>query len=233
MSIGGIAMNNIRCLARVGMVIGMILVIAACAQALPSQVSPMPTTHSVMPTIMTTQPPAPMATATPLGGPLALLGPLPNDCPSGPAPQIISPDFGSAVGANPAWAGAGNFRNQAPLALIWDPTQARAEHDENGWGHKFLWVVATSYQGVVTFHGANLRDGSPLYPEAQDAEPASTPTTLVVDTRNPNIANRDPQWTQFPGGLTVPKAGCYYLEADWPGGHWRITFAAGMVSSYT
>ena len=94
-------------------------------------------------------------------------------------------------------------------------------------------MVSTSYQGVVTFHGANLRDGSPLYPDAQDADPASTPTTLVVDTRNPNIANRGPQWTQFPGGLTIPKAGCYSLEATWSGGSWRITFAAGVVPSYS
>jgi len=35
------------------------------------------------------------------------------------------------------------------------------------------------------------------------------------------------QWAEFPGSLTILKAGCYYLEATWPGGSWHITFAAG------
>lgn len=186
-----------------------------------------PTSHAVVPTIMATQAPSP--TATPLGGPFAQLGPLPKDCPSGPVPQIISSDLGAAVGANPVWVGAGNFRLQPPLALIWGPADARFEHDQYGWSHKFLYVVATSYQGQVTIHGANLSDGSAMYLDAQDAVTTSPATTLIVDTRSPTIANRGPQWTQFPGGLTIPKAGCYSLEAIWSGGSWRITFAAGLV----
>lgn len=222
-------MERKRWLSRLVLLTGLVCVIAACTQASSPQVSPTPTTHSEVPTIMTTQPPSPTATAPPLGGPLAQLGPLPKDCPSGPAPQIISTDFGPAAGANPVWVGAGNFRNQAPLALIWDPTAAQFNHEQYGWGHKFLYVVATSYQGMVTIHGANLSDGSPVYLNAQDAVTTDTSTTLVLDTRSPTIANRGPQWTQFPGGLTIPKAGCYSLEATWSDASWRITFAAGLI----
>jgi hypothetical protein len=82
---------------------------------------------------------------------------------------------------------------------------------------------------MVTIHGANLSDGSPVYLNAQDAVTTDTSTTLVLDTRSPTIANRNDQWTQFPGGLTIPKAGCCSLEATWSGGSWRITFAAGLA----
>jgi len=75
----------------------------------------------------------------------------------------------------------------------------------------------------------------PLYPDAEYASVASTPTTLVLDPSDPTVlkqnANRDAQWTQFPGSLTVPAAGCYSLQAIWPGGSWHLTFAAGLVPS--
>lgn len=35
------------------------------------------------------------------------------------------------------------------------------------------------------------------------------------------------------GGLTVPGTGRYSLEATWPGGSWHLTFAAGLVPSYS
>jgi len=217
-------MNSRLFLSRIPILIGLIFVLAACNQAPLSSALPTPTKAPLFR--------SPTMTAPPLGGTSTTLGELPQDCPPGPFQQDISSDFGPAVGADPVWVGAGNFRKQPPLALLWDPADASTYHDQYGWGHKFLYVVATRYQGVVTIRGANLSDHSPVYPDAQDAELTSTPTSLVLDTRNPTIANRNDQWTQFPGGLTIPKAGCYSLEATWSGGSWRITFAAGLVSSY-
>jgi len=104
-------------------------------------------------------------------------------------------------------------------------------HHSDGWGHKFLWVVDTSVNGLVTIHGANLYDGSPLLPDAEQKVATSTPTMLIVDPQDPNLPNIIGSWAEFPGGLTIPKAGCYYLIATWPGGSWRITFAAGVVPS--
>lgn len=214
-----------RWLSRLVFLIGLIYIFAACTWTSSPQVLPSPTTRSAVSTIITSS----TATATPLGGSLALLGPLPKDCPSSPAPQILGPDFGPAAGADLVWVGAGNFRNQAPLALIWSPTEAQFTHDQYGWSHKFLYVVATSYQGKVTIHGTNLSDGSPIYLGAQDAATTDSSTSLVLDTRSSAITNRNDKWTEFPGGLFVPKAGCYSLEATWSGGSWRITFAAGLV----
>jgi hypothetical protein len=86
-------------------------------------------------------------------------------------------------------------------------------------------------KGLITIHGANVRDGLPLQLGADGQAPTSTATTLVLDVHNPNITNRNDQWTQFPGALFIPNAGCHYVEADWPGGQWHITFAAGEVPS--
>lgn len=89
----------------------------------------------------------------------------------------------------------------------------------------------------MTLHGTNLSTGAPLYLDADYALAASTPTAMVLDPSDPTVlkqdANRDAQWTQFPGSLTVPGAGCYSLEAVWPGGSWQMTFAAGVVPSYS
>ncbi len=150
-------------------------------------------------------------------------------------PKTISPQFAAAVGAGPAWGvGIAGYK-QVPLALAWSPHDALEYHNQYGWGHKLLWVVATQVQGAVTIHGMNLRTGTPVYPDAEYAEASSTPAALSLNPSDPTVvsrdANRDDQWTQFPGGLTVPGAGCYSLEATWPGGSWHLTFAAGLVPS--
>jgi hypothetical protein len=86
-------------------------------------------------------------------------------------------------------------------------------------------------QGAVTIHGVNLQTGVPVSPDAEYAEPSSTPTALILNPNDPAVvsqnSNRDDQWTQFPGGLTIPGAGCYGLSATWPGGSWHLSFAAG------
>lgn len=87
----------------------------------------------------------------------------------------------------------------------------------------------------MTIRGINLSTGAPVHPSADGAEAMSTPTAMVLDPSDPTVlkedANRDAQWTQFPGGLAVPGAGCYSLEAVWSGGSWQMTFAAGVVPS--
>jgi len=115
--------------------------------------------------------------------------------------------------------------------LVWSPAEAVTYHNKYGWSHKLLWVVQNNVKGLVRIHGANLRDGSLLRPDAEQEDPTSTSTLLVLNPQDPNLTNRVDQWAEFPGGLTIPKAGCYYLKAQWPGGSWHITFAAGMTSS--
>src|SRR5260370_35011021 len=99
------------------------------------------------------------------------------------------------------------------------------QYGEHGWEHKFLYVVGPAYTGIVTFHGANVRDGTPLWLVTD--ETGGDTTSLVLNPQDPNIVNRPGEWVEFPGGLDIPRAGCYYLAADWAGGSWRITFPVG------
>jgi hypothetical protein len=71
--------------------------------------------------------------------------------------------------------------------------------------------------------------GDPLWFQIGDKAPTTTPK---LDPTQPgaypyNPANPDQVFPEYPSYLFIPRAGCYVLEASWPGGHWRIPFAAG------
>lgn len=214
--------------------VGLILIAAACSPTPTKELSATPTVDSAHLTAfaqpLPTYPPlpTPTATPTPLGGPSAQLGSVPQSCPPGPSPQTIDGNFAAVIGGNPVWAG--NF--VGPHATLeWSPTQAQQYHNQYGWGHKLLWVVANNVKGLVTIHGADLQTGAPLRPSAEQQELSSTSTTMVLNPQDPAVFRQVDQWVEFPGGVDVPQAGCYYLQASWPGGSWRITFAAGVVLS--
>ena len=207
---------------------GLLLVLTACTEASAAQAEPSPTVKTSTSIPTATEAPSP----TPFGGTFAQLGPLPKTCPAGAISRLkpISSQFGLAAGAGPAWAIGISSHNQDSLALVWIGEDT-SDHTQYGWGHTLLWVVATPVQGAVTIHGVNLQTGAPVSPDAEYAEPSSTPTALILNPNDPAVvsqnSNRDDQWTQFPGGLTIPGAGCYGLSATWPGGSWHLTFAAG------
>ena len=163
---------------------------------------------------------------TPFGGISAQLGPLPHDCPTGPNPQSI-PQITNVVGTFPVWAAFA----KVPLTLEWTLNEATQFHTQYGWSHKFLWVVDANYKGGITLSGANLQDGTPLLPRADEPGSTSTFTSLVLNTQNTAIpvGRRIGHWVEFPGGLIIPKAGCYQLKATWAKGSWQIPFAAGLA----
>lgn len=216
------------------LLIGLLLALTSCTESPSLPAGHTPTVNASAP-VTTTGQPTLVPTPSPFGGASAQLGPLPQTCPPGSIHSLntISPAFGPMAGAGSAWAGGIISYKQVPLALTWAPGDVLNEHNQYGWGHKLLWVVATTLHGSVTIHGTNLNTGAPVYPNAEYAKNSSTPTTLVLDPGDQSVisqdANRDEQWTQFPGDLTIPGAGCYALEAVWPGGSWRMTFAAGVV----
>src|SRR5713226_831919 len=179
MLVGVFAMNDLQFLLRVVMLAGLLLVLVSCTQVAQPTTSTTPTVDSAHLTAFAqpypTYPPLPTPTPspTPLGGASARLGPVPQDCPPGPAPQSIDTAFGPVVGAGPVWAG--DFIGPH-ATLAWLPPASSAMHNQHGWPHKLLWVVEDNVKGFVTIHGANLRDGSPLRPDAEQEAATSTPT---------------------------------------------------------
>jgi len=169
----------------------------------------------------------PRAFAAPRGGTGSgpIPGAVPRNCPAGPPPRVVSRDFTPAIGAGPVWAAGfapgitlhvstGNAQNAKYLT--------RTPH---GWEVKVLWVMRPGYRHKATLRGGNRRTGAPLWFQIRGGAPSTAP---VLDPRpSKAIIGGVDRWAQFPSYLLIPQAACYSLEARWPGGSWRLTFAAG------
>ncbi len=153
------------------------------------------------------------------------LGELPSDCPPAPLAMNVNPDVGVAVGGYPLWVTMISY--SAALKFY-----GKDQYTSDGWPAKVIWSVQTEYQGELTVHGANLKDGTPLkFDPFPNSASGSVSTTLKIDTRALNVSPTYLHWVSLPGAIYVSEAGCYALEMDWPGGSWRITFPAGQVTS--
>ncbi len=155
----------------------------------------------------------PTPTAPPLGA-------VPQNCPPGPRPQNIFADIIPVIGSFPVWA-AGFVGPHAILHIGNGKSTQNNVYTQHGWYRKILWRVSRNSPSPVTLHGSSLRDGTPLWFQIGDQDPTLSP---VLD---PGTAGEQP-WTSFPSYIFIPQAGCYYLEAHWSSGSWRITFAAGL-----
>lgn len=159
--------------------------------------------------------PTPPTRSVPTPPPAIALSPESASC-HPPLPQIIDPSFGPAVGTAPLWA-IGPIGAQ-PFPVTGPPDVAGSEHKV-----KVLWVVAPHQQDPIKLRGNNLADGTPLSFEFPGTPPA---TEVVLYPQVPGIPVQHGQWKEWPSYLYVPVAGCYALEAQWPDGSWRLTFAA-------
>lgn len=152
------------------------------------------------------------------------LDPPPQDCPPGPRPQDVASEyFGPGVGDSPVWA-IGFGGPQATLSITLDE-----QWDQYGWQRKVLWIVESIYMGTISIYGGSLTDNSPIWFK-YEAQGYELSTQLLLDTHNPNAGREHKGWVWFGGYLIIPKSDCYYLEAQWPEGGWRITFAAGLYT---
>lgn len=201
--------------------VGLTLITVACTQTTPT----LPATSTrpvVSATAMLTATPSP--TPTPLVASAANLGPVPLNCLPGPTPRNVDPaEFGPGVGGSPVWA-IGFAGPHATIHLKgWTKDPSLAQY---GWDYKILWSVGPNYTHPVVLHGGLLSAGTPLWFQIGDQPPVTAP---VLDPKHPGTpTGSDVGWAEFPSYLLIPKAGCYYLKASWPGGSWRITFAAGL-----
>ncbi len=73
--------------------------------------------------------------------------------------------------------------------------------------------------------GGNLRDGHPIQ---VGVGPVGLPApSVVLNPQHPPLPIQHGRWTEFPFGPYFPRSGCYFLEARWPGGSWKVPFAVG------
>ena len=155
----------------------------------------------------------------------ARLGPVPRTCPPGPSPSRFSVHYAPGTGAFPAWI-LGFDGPHATLRFGGMTDQPGIYQPRFGWGHKMLWVLKRGFKGRVTLSGGGLDGKTPLWLDAIELGAPDAPRRAISLEARDQKAFSGP-WPEFPAGVTIPHAGCYYLQARWPGGHWRFTFAAG------
>lgn len=189
-------------------------------------ITPLPT-----PQPTATPPNTPTPYPSPTLSPLTTLGPAPRDCPPGPAPRNISPEFGPAVGSAPVWV-YGNFSASGdPLTLHVAPSP-QAPRTLYGWPTPLYAAMSVDATKPVSLQAWNAATGDALWFTVQGNSTSSgAEANEVLLTFDPNHPTQVVGFTGdymnwFPI-LYVPAPGCYVMEASWPGGAWTIPFAAG------
>jgi hypothetical protein len=167
------------------------------------------------------------APVAPISPPLTLLpaptlASPPRTCP-GPPPltTVEVPFFGPALGLAPTYVIGP--RGQ-PLTLRLGGPDGRA-YTRLGWLGQIEWALSPGALDRITVSVVRLSDGLPaLLTVGPRRQPA---TTGVLDPQSANDGPTGPHWREWLGAVYLPGAGCYALEATWPGGSWQIPFAAG------
>lgn len=206
-------MNTRRFLLRQVMLLVLVATITACASTPTPPTAQATSTAISMPTPTPYVPP-PTLTPPPLGS-------VPQNCPPGPTPQRVFSDVGPTLGHAPVWA----IGFDGPHAVV--RLSSYFTYTQYGWTWKILWRVSDSSPSPITLQAGPLRNGPLLWFQIGDQNPTVSPTLAPVTPDPAYLTVTNAPWTDFPSYFFIPKAGCYYLEAHWRGGSWRITFAAG------
>jgi hypothetical protein len=125
------------------------------------------------------------------------------------------------LGVEPVWAGPYATYKPAEQALHLGPDVPRTLR---GWRIKVLWAVSPTLKANVAVRAGLLESRRPLWLEIEGQKPSTRP---VLDPKHPGVPPVPGEARQFPSYLYFPRAACYFLEASWPGGRWRMVFGAG------
>lgn len=169
----------------------------------------------------------PGPTATSGGTPPVVESPLgyaPDACPGSQPPQTLRSDLGLALGTSPVWA-VGFMSARVSGAYLRRPGTVQRQ----GYPMKILWVM--DHATGLTTHVRGRYNSSPVWLQVIDGKGPLEGTDLVLDPKHPSdttsVTGGSADLLRFPGQVFVPSAGCYSLQASWPGGSWTATFSAG------
>jgi len=148
----------------------------------------------------------------------------PSNC-SGRRPRTLVSfgNYGNLIGSSPVWAG---------LYAIFDKrrgayhVQRDAPRNVYGWRIKVLWVVTADVEDPVRVVGTDAGKRARLWFEVneRDERPVRQAT---LDPATPGVPLTGDDYVEFPSYVYIPRAGCYSLEASWPGGSWRLVVGLG------
>lgn len=205
-------MQQRRCFPSLVVVLGLLFLLGACSQT-PS-ISPVSTPSSVTHATSTSLP-TPLPTATP-----PPLGTVPTNCTPGLALHPVFSSLGPGIGQSPLWVFGFGGPHTILVIETSDPHVA-----PYGWERKLIWEVGPHFSSKITLSGKNVRTGVPIWFQF-DEPPVSSAVLDPQHFNHPAPAGGEgyAEWGSY---IFVPVAGCYQIEASWPGGQWSFPFAAG------
>jgi hypothetical protein len=112
-----------------------------------------------------------------------------------------------------------------------------APYSRYGWPAPIGLIVSSNITGPVTLAGWDDRTGYPLWFGFIVAGTWGAPQVIApIYTLNPSnpvvpVGGSTVGEEFWYGYAFLPGAGCYTLEAMWPGGSWQITVSAGAVAT--
>lgn len=188
-------------------------------------------TATVAPTATLTPTPALEALPTPV---TTLLDPPPTNCPASPPPHTLT--FPQGFGG---FSGSVTFYGSSPVwiadSISWGVLHLNALGYTPWPGIKLIWEVGPNYTKPASIEVTNLGTGQLAWwgqggPISQSNYGAATELELDPTTTAPAAIYHGPSeqgWNEWGSFAYLLQAGCYALDATWPGGHWRAIFAAG------
>lgn len=217
-------MNNGRLLCQIVAIAGLVSLLVSCSQNTSLPTSTTPTIDSAHLTAFAKNKqnyPTNNVNPTPSTANASNVGYAPKNCPviSSLHSERLSPAIVPLAGISPVWATlSGGIVHLAGDA-----------YDSNGgWPLKIVWEIGPNYNRAVMLRATNLLDNKPI---KFDMTPSHQITIFpVLDPQSPGhpASVIGSNWKEWGSDLLIPAAGCYAVDATWPGGHWRINFAAGL-----
>lgn len=176
---------------------------------------PSATPTAQLPSLDFQAPTIPAGWATPN---LATIAPPPS-CPPTVGAQTIDYLLSPALGVAPLWVTG--FDQATAQPVVHFVSNLPRAYTLRGWAWQAIFTTDLGYAGPTTVSGGSLSG----HGDVAFGQGTSIVSTLRLDTRAP--ASRMVSWGEWVMAVYVPGPGCYYVQARWPGGGWRVTFAAG------
>lgn len=199
-------------LAAGALLLALVLVLSVLSMANAGQ-PPAPTVQA--PPVVYQTPTIPAGWATPNPTTIA----PPPRCPPTVGAQIVEYLLAPALGVAPLWLSG--FDQGSARPVVHFVSQLPRQYTLRGWAWQAIFATDLGYAGPTTISGGSV-DG---HGDVAFGQGESVVSTLMLDTRAPQ--SRMVTWGEWQMVIYLPGPGCYYVQARWPGGGWRVTFAAG------
>lgn len=186
--------------------------------------------------------PTPASSIRYVGSPTAKparLAPLPYPTPTLNVPIIgtvaatcasETPLVDFSAGETVAGAGGSDVWFNASSAKPGYVQLPQGNYTSAGWPVPVTVFIRHGFAQTIALTGHDLTTGYSLWLSANANNPGSLAGAAPLATIDPTHGlahTRDAQWDIWSGVLYLPGAGCYIVQANWPGNGWSIDFAAG------